>query len=1090
MRPQHAEEDATEDEQDELTEDEKQHHNTANKNDDDDRFTNNFAKQAQDLCIHDISMNKLTKVPDEHVGSYLSIFDDFSVETPTVSLEVKAQDDEDNEKLLTRLQQVCDKLKSDVSDEAEVNNKELLFILKTYVDSSKILSYCNRAADDFIADENVSAIEQLCNLDDESFFSAFPLTDTDFVNLESNFYAHTVAQFQFEEPQIGHIFSGCRLVLPVKVNDAAMLRLVKSVCKFNISVDMFLKTFPIFVTDPKLNWIETNIEILLGKKKNLYVKYYGCLPSNPHVLRLIVSILPNSQNAAILIDRCPAAIISAELQTDPNKFDPAKWFVATRSSIPTFDKYSVAVDQHTLAKQLTNVLERPIINSHYDHLILQIEPLVRQLVSKELESKLFIGVTDYVPKLCIIFYNGNNDSERTTCIQKVFDFCLEQTNEIKEAEEEEEEAEADDAKAAPKTPIVISLFVSAKKQESSFFAKNDLSHILHYPSESFEVTKQTKMIVTDFVHIVALCTQLGNSVSYLHLIVDGFNKCTGLAYTKTLFSTIIVSNMILLSPSTKLSSKVLKLLPTNTLSTKIFPGAPFDKIPNLATSHCLYFNKDINDAKFKPELISDRSVSCFGIRSRSSSSRSSSSRGTSISRASSSRSQKEMLSPLKTVSFHIALPPPLDEILTNRNPKLFETQKVHYMTATKEMNDFAQQIIKNFPTQKRLWYDVYAGGSFSNFSVLADLQCSFSRKGRWEIVKNESLVQAGVCNICQCVDSKNPVAVFSCNHTYCSACLLSFINNVSDKKCPRKDCFSNPLKVILCKHDDHKIAEIPIGESSDLFYIDSNVDDDCSVNLCGKEEFLFQDLKKKKTIIFTEHKRIIERYNVIGKIAGGTVFNNFEEFLTCDKENALLIVSYFFYTDTLIEEKSKILEKDVQIVLNDISPQSMANVLKLNEAFPSALEFLLYDFGLDRLLFFQSAREISLLEKDLILYDVELKKVIETVLSFEDVTQIINFVTAEDKSTKWRDIPRSTYSMTLIDETIELQYGSNGHLWKICPHIKVVKFAEQSCFFTDIKKGILFDNLVTHKRFFTDIGELKRMIAFANSNRFFFVLFF
>lgn len=1056
----------------------------------------NLAKAAQEWCINDLPMQKLTKVPDEDVGSYLTIFNDFSVETKVFEFEQKT-DDEQDQKLIDRLQQVCDKLKAAVCETIEIDGKELLYILKNYVSPEKILSYCKRT---LVNVDSSSAIEQLCKLDDEKFFGAFPLTDTDFVNLEKKFYAHTIAQFEFEQPQIGPLFSGCiRLVLPFTINDPALLKLVKSVCRFNIGVEHFLEKFPIFVSEKKLNWIETNIEILLGKKKNLYVKYYGCLPSQPNVVRLIVSIFPNSQNAAVLIDRCPTAIISAELQTDPNRFNTEKWYVKTRSSIPTFDKYSVWADETTLVKKLIVVLDRPIISSHFDHIILQTEPLVRQLVSVELESKLFIGVTDYVPKLCIIFYNG--DLERMECAQKICDFCLDQKVEQEEEKEEEEKEEEEDEEQEAKKrslPIAnISLFVTAKKQDEEwkgyFKDAYSPSQILYFPAEGFKVRKQTKMIITDFVHVVALCAALGNLVSYSHLIIDCFNKCTGLAYTKTLFSTILVSNMILLSPTTKLSSKVLKLLPTTALSNKIFPGVPFDKIANLAVSHCLYYNKDVNDDKFKPELLSERGVSSARGRSRSS-------RGTSMTRAPSNRiatatKVAESIAK-KTVSFHIPLPPSIDEILTNRNPKLFETQRVHYVKATKEMHDFAQQIIKP-TTQKfqRLWYDMYAGGLFVNFSAVADLQCSFTRKGRWEVVKNEH-VQTGVCGICQSTNSKNPIAVLGCSHTYCSACLLSFINNVSEKHCPHQGCSFNPLKVVLCKnHDDEsKIAEMPVGVSSDLFALSNEEDkeENCCDNLSQKQDYLFDSLlsstKTTKTIIVTEYERVVDLYHKQAEKRGWLVFFEVADFLAHIGDETCMLIICYSKAKELISEKSSIITKDIHIVMNDISPQSIENVLNLNEAFPSLLEFLLYDFGLDRLLFFTTARQTSLIEKDLILCDAELKTIIQSVLAVEDVNQIVTFITAEDTSSKWKDIPKSTYSLVMTSgEIIELQYGANnGHIWQICPFIKVLKFGEKTFHFDEIVNAnetvydLLASNFTTHRRFANDIAELQRMLFFAN----------
>ncbi len=1016
----------------------------------------------------DCSMDELTAIPPSDIGHYNTLISKFQ-NFDSIELKVNEIEDYDNSDITERLEKIIEMIEEE-NDTIKVN--ELLYVLVNLIPLDKVLTFINRNNLDslqitrkdnqVVCDGNekeitqYTGVELLCHLSNEAFLKAFPVKENaNFITMK-DFYQHLIAQFTFEVEQKGPDFPGAmKLFIPVKIEDITLLQFIKQVKKFNISVELFFKLFDVYCESEKLDWIKQNIRILLGKKKILWVNAKMEHKTQPNVLGFLVNILPNSPNVPKLLTQCPSGLYSVKINRDLDRIDASKYHIATRSSSPMIKQFSVAVKTDDIVAKMNEVLERDLKLSYFDYITLSTDPLTCQLISENLEPKLYIGLSEAIPKICMIITEGEeNDECRADITKKVC--CSFIDSEIKNKTTNQEKRN-------------VSLFVVVNTQLTNWSTilkklyPND--EVCAFPSN--DIPKTALFFVTDFSHVVALCSKLGENVHYETIIIQNFVKCTGQQYGEMLFSTIVCSKMVLFTEDSKLSAKILSQLPMKALSER-FGDVPFQPLVNFLYYHTLWANKNDADDNFQPQLLSEK-------RQRTSS------RAVTVGRAVTTRRAvtvaravtvgRSILKPqqeqLKT--FKISTPSPLDEILLQKPPKLFSHQIIHYVKTPPDLLEFEQIIFYAKPDIKekysRLWYDLHAGGAnIANLSALHDLTVAFKKSKKFQICPESISEMKGYCLLClNSCDTKEYYSVTGCNCIFCEHCLISWTSNISLQNCPcGEKKFEKKIEVSKCQ------SLIPTEvTTSSLFFKNGDFE------LKEKEILLFHLLKyKSKAIVITEYDRIIQAYTIKAKADGFQVCSTLAEFEESTSSQCLFFMLYSSIT---------LPSSEVPIIIHDISKAVQEPLMKLNNE--KKLHFLLFEHGFDRLLFFEMARTVSLFEREILLFAQEMATIMNSIISVEDINQIINCITATDLSENYKQLPMSLFTWQVVNGITELQY-SNGHVWKIIPDAKLVKYNETIFHFTEILKKpfILAKEIASHLRFF-DVSELTRMIQFDNQAR-------
>ncbi len=945
----------------------------------------------------------------------------------------------------------------------DVTPMQLLRVLRKKITPDEILNYVVKHRQ---SETEGDAIQQLCDLETEIFQNAFPKAtkqSSRLFDLPDDLLLYTQAQFVFCEPQVGTELNGAmKLFLPVYVKDERLLDLLNELKDgFNIGTEQFVKMFVIFEAD----WIQKNLSILIGRNKTMWVRVTHRHITNKNVLGFFVSVLPNSRNASILINKCPSSLLSHRLVVDRDRFDASLWRVHTKSVFPIFDQFSTRVtrtkeadgETKELIPAMREVLERNWISAYYDFLKISDEPLCYQLVSEKLESKFYFGLGKLIPRgICMIFVRENSEADRVECTKLVCDEYLQ------------------------KKSVGVTLLVIASRTDgmwtSIFEKKYPMDGTVLFYQPGMKVGANTKLIVTDYNHIVQLWNNFGSTVSFENLIVEEFSTCKGKNYSETLFNKMIISNhIVLISSTTKIEAKVLNLLPVSN-SSQMFDNIEFKPLVNFVHHQCLYFEKPTDDdAKFKPVLESQQTSSAR--RSVSTMTRARSTRGATPTRSVSAQAQAQTKVQTQ-IQVQIQTPASIDTILTNRNPKMFASQKVHYVPSPPHLLEFGHSqseiMLKPSAEYTNLFCDIYAGGEFADLSAFNDLisYSSCKKRLKWKIQddeKKETHDKKGYCGICLLGQSQKPkgtdfYAFVKCGHFYCEGCLYSWQKNVNFSHCPSPNCRKIEDNSIVLLASPLISTNIPAGESSHLLVCDVK---DCVLN--EKETFIFTNLIPSlfgNCVILTSYRRILERYTALAADRGMTG------------------VSVHLFSDV----RNLVMMKDTPIIINDIS-RNVSSVICDDS---HKLHFVLYEHGFDRLLFLEMAKSNqSPAERTVTLYDKKLTQVLNCILSAEDQQQLIEFDIANDDQPKWKSIPRSAYTLKMGDYVLELQYGASGRVWKINQYISSVKYGETAISFEDIIQDgpqKISQIISTHKRLMTD--ELLRRIDYDNYRRFFCLTYF
>ncbi len=1031
-----------------------------------------MSTQSMAITDSDPNMEDLSPVGNPDVYTRLmKSFGELDIIPFTYEKEITYKDEESV--VSDALQWICEQ----TQDESNTSAK-LLYVLRHLIPQKNIFDFIRQQGDftidevshrisnkdglamDYDENDPFVGIEILCNHEKDAMLNAFPTKSTSFINMHQ-FLEHTVCQFLFAEPQVGMEYPGAiKLFIPVEftdVNDPILIAL-HAVKNFNISTENFYKMFKIYSDDEKSDWIKKNIHILLGQNKTLWVSAKLKHNSKKNVIGLFATILPNSRNAAIFLKQCPTALyIAKNYYSNNERLNVSEYIIPTRSFSPMFKQFSQSAENNMIVK-MKEVLKKDLVLTFFDYIQLKIEPRVIQLVSEKFEPKLFVGVTDNIPHVCMLL---TEDTDASRC-QLTKEICGHFISEKK-----------------------ISLFVVVPNQLNiwaSYFEheyKND--EICVYRSATDGVPSNATLILIDFNRIGTFYEKICADLEIENLIIENFMKCTGKQYCQTLFSQLVYKNMILITGDSKMPGRVLNLLPMTKLS-GLFNGVPFHPLVNFVKDHSIWCPSKPDMEEFTPQLVSakkSRGVSSRGMSSRGRKVTSIMSRGVTNSRRSVSFSPNVIV-PTAVITKKKMISP-IDEILIHKNPKQFSNAKTYYMETPEELLNFSKAIFGVSTDVKNkylaIWMEMHAGGHFNAFNALYDLLFGLKKAKKFIVDENfeQEEVKNGFCGLCLNNNASTKYySVIKCKHLFCEQCLVSWVNNCGND-CPCAITTTNE-KMQVTKAKIFPGDGAHLSNSSKFF--SSNSDD---VTLNQKSTFLLETLLPKhgRMIILTQYERIVTTYKSLFQSHDFFICDDFDQFKTHCSERVLLIKTY----DNIKDDDIKSLCES-HIVLNDISKRVQHHIVALNNnAMKDHLHFLLYEHGIDRLQFFEFSRELSLLEKQMIVFEEETNQIMNIILSAEDTQCLLKTLQADDGTHLWEDALQSLYSTEVVNGIIQIEYN-NGHCWKIIPDIREVKFNDLFFPFSAIFENpqIIAKAVMTQQRF-CDKAEIWRMVHFANENR-------